>query len=87
FRQPSGLSKLGFPRVYDASTSSTYSFEPGRAHNPLGMRFAQFLECIMILYPAGSQWTRCFEADLPASELAARLVGKHEFTRAMLFQP
>lgn len=41
----------------------------------------------MILYPAGSQWTRCFEADLPASELAARLVSKHEFTRAMLFQP
>ncbi|MGC8213130.1 hypothetical protein [Ralstonia pseudosolanacearum] len=41
----------------------------------------------MILYPAGPQWARCFEVDMPASELAARLVSKHEFTRAMLFQP
>ncbi|MDC6177111.1 hypothetical protein [Ralstonia solanacearum] len=41
----------------------------------------------MILYPAGPEWARCFEVDMPATELAARLVSKHEFTRAMLFQP
>jgi len=41
----------------------------------------------MIVYPAGPQWTRTFEAALTASELARRLCEAHGFQEANLYEP